>query len=151
MRRTLIIATVAACFTAAGCSDVGNFWDQNVVGSWNDNVRPLYAKVDELGPLATRSTDVGVVLTTPSGMTLYTYRDDPDGQSTCTGRCARSWPPVVADAGAKQTNKLSVVKRKDGTRQWAYEGRPLYTWHKDQSPGDTTGHNVGGSWHVARP
>jgi predicted lipoprotein with Yx(FWY)xxD motif len=92
-----------------------------------------------------------VVLATPKGMTIYTYRDDPQGQSVCYDRCARAWPPVLAEAGAKPEGKLSVIKRKDGKRQWAYDGRPLYTWSKDQTPGEATGHKVGDVWHVARP
>jgi predicted lipoprotein with Yx(FWY)xxD motif len=149
MRKTLSIA--ATCFALAACADGENFWDQHVAGTWNDHVRPLYAAQPDVGPLATRETNLGVVLATPNGMTIYTYKEDPDGQSVCYGRCARAWPPVVADANAQPTGKLSVVNRKDGVRQWAYDGRPLYTWSKDQGPGETTGHDVGKEWHVARP
>jgi predicted lipoprotein with Yx(FWY)xxD motif len=39
--------------------------------------------------------------------------------------------------------------RDDGSRQWAYEGKPLYHWSKDKSPGDKTGDNFNGMWHVA--
>jgi predicted lipoprotein with Yx(FWY)xxD motif len=34
----------------------------------------------------------------------------------------------------------------------AYRGKPLYTWVKDQKPGDTTGEGVNNNtWHVAQP
>jgi predicted lipoprotein with Yx(FWY)xxD motif len=30
-------------------------------------------------------------------------------------------------------------------------GEPLYYWVDDRSPGDTTGHEVGGVWFVVNP
>ncbi|MGE0661043.1 MAG: hypothetical protein AB7F36_16095, partial [Reyranellaceae bacterium] len=45
----------------------------------------------------------------------------------------------------------SVVTRDDGAKQWAYKGKPLYTWVKDARPGDTTGDGVNNVWHVAKP
>jgi predicted lipoprotein with Yx(FWY)xxD motif len=45
-----------------------------------------------------------------------------------------------------------TVTRKDGTRQWACKGMPLYTWIKDMKPGDATGDGAGnGAWKVAMP
>ncbi|MFI8887006.1 hypothetical protein [Streptomyces sp. NPDC053813] len=41
--------------------------------------------------------------------------------------------------------------RDDGKRQWAYDGRPVYTFVKDKQPCDTTGDGVKNVRHVARP
>jgi predicted lipoprotein with Yx(FWY)xxD motif len=38
-----------------------------------------------------------------------------------------------------------------GKSQWAYKGKPLYFWVKDQKPGDKTGDGVNGVWHAAKP
>ena len=35
--------------------------------------------------------------------------------------------------------------------QWAYKGKPLYTWAKDTKPGDVTGDGVNNVWHIAQP
>jgi predicted lipoprotein with Yx(FWY)xxD motif len=105
----------------------------------------------EIAPLQLRATDVGTVLVDPTGMTLYTYTDDPDGQSLCYGRCARKWVPVKAPDGAAPNGLLSVIERRDGGRQLAWRGKPLYTWVKDKTPGDVTGHKKGDVWFVARP
>lgn len=105
----------------------------------------------DLGPLGTTKTQLGMALTDEKGMTLYTYKDDPDGQSVCYKRCARAWPPVKAAPGAKPTGKLSIIERKDGSRQYAYDGRPLYRWRKDKAAGDVDGHNKGEVWFLARP
>lgn len=53
--------------------------------------------------------------------------------------CADLWPPVYADDDAKAIGKWSIVKRKDGTRQWAYDEQPLYTSVRDHEAGDVLG------------
>lgn len=53
--------------------------------------------------------------------------------------CAQLWPPFRADARAKPVGKWTIVKREDGSSQWAYEGFPLYTSYLDQRPGDVLG------------
>ena len=93
------------------------------------------------------------VLTNPDGMTLYVFDKDPAGagKSGCNGECATNWPPLMAAAGDKASGDYSIVTRDDGSRQWAYKGKPLYRWAKDQKPGDTTGDGVKNVWHTARP
>lgn len=92
------------------------------------------------------------VLTDKAGMTLYTFDKDPAsaGKSVCNGGCARNWPPLMASSAATASGDWSIVTRDDGTKQWAYEGKPLYRWIKDQKPGDKTGDGFRGVWHVAR-
>jgi predicted lipoprotein with Yx(FWY)xxD motif len=91
------------------------------------------------------------VFTNAAGMTLYTFQKDSSGKSVCNGNCAKNWPPLAASASDKASGDWSVVKRDDGTMQWAYKGKPLYLWVKDQKPGDRTGDGVGGNWLVAKP
>lgn len=88
------------------------------------------------------------LLTSSSGQTLYTYDEDSSGHSHCTGTCAVLWPPAIAGGGA--SGDFTVVDRPDGSRQWAYQGKPLYTYVPDQKPGDTLGDGVNGNWHVAK-
>ncbi len=45
----------------------------------------------------------------------------------------------------------TTAQREDGTRQWAYKGKPLYIFAKDQKPGDRNGEEFNKIWHVARP
>ncbi|GAA4413889.1 COG4315 family predicted lipoprotein [Quisquiliibacterium transsilvanicum] len=93
----------------------------------------------------------GGVLTDPRGMTLYTFDTDPPGKSVCNGPCAANWPPLSAAADARAPEGYSVVLRDDGSRQWAYRGKPLYLWVKDTKPGDRTGDGFRNVWRVARP
>ena len=88
-----------------------------------------------------------------NGMTLYTFDKDTagSGKSVCNGPCAQNWPPLMAAADAKADGDWTVVTRDDGAKQWAYKGKPLYLWAKDQKPGDKTGDGFNGVWKVATP
>ncbi len=99
-----------------------------------------------------RKSDAGAtVFADAKGMTLYTFDKDTDGKSVCNGDCAKNWPPLTAKANAKPMGDWTVVTRDDGSKQWAYKGKPLYTWVKDTKPGETTGDGVGKVWHNAVP
>ncbi|MBA4178369.1 MAG: hypothetical protein C0505_17695 [Leptothrix sp. (in: Bacteria)] len=92
------------------------------------------------------------VLVGPNGMTLYTFdRDAAPGKSVCNGPCATNWPPLMAASGAEASGEWAVITRDDGARQWAYKGKPVYFWAKDQEPGERTGDGVNNVWRLARP
>lgn len=93
------------------------------------------------------------ILTDEHGMTLYVFDNDPTGagKSVCNGPCAANWPPLVANNDDIANGDYSLISRDDGSRQWAYQGKPLYQWVKDTKPGDQTGDGVKGVWHTARP
>ena len=90
------------------------------------------------------------ILTDANGMTLYTFDNDKDGASACYDACAANWPPLVAAADAKADDEYGLIDRTDGTKQWTYDGKPLYLWVKDQKPGDMTGDGVKGVWHLVK-
>jgi predicted lipoprotein with Yx(FWY)xxD motif len=103
-------------------------------------------------PAKAASTDKGSALVDAKGMTLYTFDRDTTGKSACNGQCASNWPPLVVSAGATPQGEWTVVTRDDGTSQWAYKGKPLYTWAKDSKAGDATGDGMAnGAWHIAKP
>lgn len=89
-----------------------------------------------------------MALADQDGRTLYTYERDEVGKSTCTGACAAEWPPVAAAPGDKNFESFSVFVREDGTRQWAFEGKPLYRYAKDSGTGQATGNAIDAAWYV---
>jgi len=91
------------------------------------------------------------MLTNTAGMTLYTFDKDADGKSACNGPCAANWPALMAGGDAKASGDWTIVTRDDGSKQWAYKGKPLYLWAKDQKAGDKTGDGFNNVWHVAKP
>ena len=94
----------------------------------------------------------GGVLVNSAGMTLYTFDKDVagSGKSTCNGPCAALWPPIAAEDGTSGSGDYSIVSRDDGTKQWAYQGKPIYLYAKDEKPGDMKGDNVKNVWHVIK-
>ncbi len=100
--------------------------------------------------LTTRETSLGPVLADARGMTLYTYADDEPGVSNCGMLCKEYWPPALAPSGAQPSGDITVVTLDDGTKQWAYKDRPLYTYVDDKAPGDVTGEGADGEWYVVK-
>lgn len=102
-------------------------------------------------PVKEVDSEKGKVLADANGMTLYTYKDDHGGMSMCYDTCAKNWPPFMAEASAKAEGAYTIVERKDGSKQWAKNGMPLYFFVKDKKMGDITGDGVKGEWDVAKP
>lgn len=88
------------------------------------------------------------------GMSLYVFDNDlASGKSTCYDTCATKWPAYSSGAVA-ETNlpaNITVQTRTDGSKQFAYKGRPLYYYAPDQKPGDILGDGIGGVWHLVTP
>jgi predicted lipoprotein with Yx(FWY)xxD motif len=83
------------------------------------------------------------------GMALYTYdKDTVPNISACVGECIKAWPAAVAPANAQPFGSWTIAVRDDGSKQWAYNGKPLYTFAKDTAPGDANGNGAAdGVWH----
>ncbi|MGH6810277.1 MAG: COG4315 family predicted lipoprotein, partial [Ensifer adhaerens] len=77
-------------------------------------------------PVKTVETAKGNVLAAANGMTLYTYKDDKGGVSSCYDECAKNWPPFMVEGDATAEGAFTIVERKDGAKQWAKDGMPLY-------------------------
>ena len=102
------------------------------------------------------------VLATSSGRTLYSS-DQEKGTVLCmSGACNAIWMPLTVSAGQTPTasggvaHDLTTVKRTDGTRQVAFDGRPLYTFSFDHGAGQVNGDGQTDSfdgtdftWHAA--
>lgn len=100
--------------------------------------------------------------------TLYTFKNDTAGVSTCninadkTG-CAKVWPPLFAGETAVAAGDFTLITRTDGLKQWAWRDFPLYFFAggtesgateatpPDESTGDTNGFLFNDIWFVVRP
>lgn len=93
------------------------------------------------------------IMTNGAGMTLYTFDRDAagSGKSVCNGQCAAAWLPLIAGATDQSGGDWTVITRDDGSKQWAWLGKPLYLWAKDQKPGDMTGDGFNKVWHAVKP
>ena len=109
--------------------------------------------------VAVRSSSYGRILFDGRGFVLYAFTHDRNGRSSCSGACAKAWPPYLvarrpaAGTGAK-ASLIGVVRRANGRLQATYAGRPLYYYVGDTKPGQILCQNVlefGGYWRVVRP
>ena len=92
----------------------------------------------------------GWQLSDTNGMSLYTYtRDQETGISACKEDCAVQWPPLIASAGSRDKGDWSTLQRDGGLLQWAFRGKPLYTYNRDVAPGDINGDELERRWYVA--
>ena len=82
----------------------------------------------------------GTVLVDSKGMTLYTNDQDTPSKIACTGQCQSFWIPLKAPGG-NPTSADSSVQAKLGVEQGivTFDGKPLYTFVQDTSPGQVTG------------
>jgi len=106
------------------------------------------ASAEDYGPFKVGDSALGKILVDGKGMTLYTFDKDSAGKSMCNGDCAKAWPPAMAMDSDKPVGDLKIIKRDDGTMQWADGDKPLYTFMKDAKPGDVTGDKFKDVWHV---
>ena len=100
--------------------------------------------------LFTPAAHAADTLTDKKGMTLYTFDKDAGGMSSCYDDCAKHWPPYVGKTGDATMKDWTLVNRKDGTMQWAYDGKPLYFYADDKKKGDIAGDGKGGVWHIIK-
>ena len=70
------------------------------------------------------------------GHTLFTSASDTLGTPRCVDACAQEFQPFLAAKGTKPSRDWMLLKRADGSRQWAYQGQPLYTWVQEKEPGE---------------
>ncbi len=94
------------------------------------------------------TTAVGRLLTTKEGYTVYTSADDPPGESRCDTECAEIWRPLMAPQLAQARGDWSIIARGMGVRQWAYRGKPLYSYSHDRHRRGLSGTEVPG-WRAA--
>jgi predicted lipoprotein with Yx(FWY)xxD motif len=104
------------------------------------------------------------VLVDRQGNALYASDEEAaKGDVLCTAACLSFWDPLTLPSGASAPSgapdvdaMLGTTTRPDGAQQVTFEGKPLYRFTEDTSPGNVTGDgfkdSFGGqdfTWHVA--
>ena len=104
---------------------------------------------------------LGVILVNAKGRTLYTFAPDQRRRVTCTGKCAKYWPPLKwkgagkpTAGGAAKSKLLGADMNPAGGEVVTYNKWPLYTYVGDSGAGQANGQDVnlnGGKWYVITP
>jgi predicted lipoprotein with Yx(FWY)xxD motif len=108
----------------------------------------------------TKHAKLGTILAAgPKKLTVYMFEADKGTTSSCSGACAKVWPPVTTSgaptaAGSAVSADLGTTKRPDGSEQVTYKGHPLYFYDDDKDSGDAYGQGskaFGAGWYVLKP
>jgi predicted lipoprotein with Yx(FWY)xxD motif len=85
-----------------------------------------------------------------AGKPLYTFdHDTMAGMSHCFEDCAALWPPLMASQGAMPFGDWTLIRREEGSAQWAYKTKPLYTYSQDR-PGEPAKGTEAPNWRLAK-
>jgi predicted lipoprotein with Yx(FWY)xxD motif len=134
---------------------------------WAYNDKPLYTYSVDQGPGDTYGDGIGllwdiafIAIPTPPGIqiektllghvaadrhqrTLYTPEDDVDVASLCLdSSCLDVWRPMLAPRVARSFGDWQIVTRRDGLKQWAYQGHPLFHYENDVQIREFAGHGA---------
>ena len=101
-------------------------------------------------------SDLGQILVDGEGRTLYMFKPDTDGTSTCYDECEANWPPLMVTGDITvgeglDASLFTTTERTDGSTQVKAGAWPLYYFANDAAPGDTNGQDVGDVWYVVSP
>lgn len=116
----------------------------------------LAAHAGRAATVTLHHTNLGEILATSSGFTLFEFSRDQRGRNSCVSLagCPQAWPALqtsgrpTAGAGVR-ASLLSTIKLPGGATQVTYAGHPLYLYKGDSRPGETGYVGVsafGGQW-----
>ncbi len=155
----LATATLAACGASSGSKPAGDSSD-----AVNDSATQSTATPDDaagggedepaadappVSALVLDHRELGTIIVDGAGMTLYVITSDqPRAAPTCTGNCAKEFPPFISpdliielpEAGVGRF--LDTVERAVGVYQVTYQGLPLHYFIGDLKPTDAKGQGV---------
>jgi predicted lipoprotein with Yx(FWY)xxD motif len=104
-----------------------------------------------------RKTNLGRILATAGGRTIYVFARDSRNHDRCVSisGCTSTWPLVKSSgrpiAAGGVSGRLLGTIRAGGASQVTYAGWPLYTYTGDSGPGQTGYVGVsqfGGAWYA---
>jgi predicted lipoprotein with Yx(FWY)xxD motif len=138
-------ALIAACGSSAASGSGATTKTSGGNSATNAaSVQPSKAASGGATTINTTTGSAGKFLVGAGGRAIYLWVADKGSMSTCTGACAKAWPPVLTKGTPKATggakaSELGTSKRSDGTTQVTYNGHPLYYYVADTTAGSTTG------------
>jgi predicted lipoprotein with Yx(FWY)xxD motif len=150
-RRVIGVSALLAAFTVAGAGAGAASTTQAAVA--------YSAGATKAATLTALSSRYGKILFDGRGRVLYLFARDRGGRSSCSGACAKAWPPFLTKGAPRalagvNAKLLGTTRRGNGTLQVTYAKHPLYYFKEDTKPGQIKCQNVsnfGGLWLVVAP
>jgi predicted lipoprotein with Yx(FWY)xxD motif len=149
-RKSIFIPLAVVAFALAGCATYPP--EPAPYG-------PVYAGGGYSMVATATKPPFGTFLVGPDGRSLYILEGTRGtAGDRCSGECLGVWPPLHASEPPRagpgvDPAALSTVMA-HGAPHATYAGWPLYYYHRDRAPGDTTGQHVvdrWGTWHLISP
>ncbi len=152
--------TDLAAGASPGETNGQNFLDNMAFGVWHE-VAPQGGPQAGSATLTSKDGLLGVSSSAVPPLnpeaTVYMLSSDTPTTSSCSGTCAKFWPPVLTSlppSGPGLTGSIGTIQRADGTFQITYNGHPLYFFSQDLTSGDSDGASIStpfGTFSVVAP
>lgn len=91
-------------------------------------------------------SSTGRLLVNKDKHSVYAWDGDAPNTSNCHADCLLTWTPVPAPQNVVERYGWTVVERSPGINQWAFRGKPLYTYNHDRRTQSFWGADIEG-WH----
>jgi predicted lipoprotein with Yx(FWY)xxD motif len=158
LRAALTAGLLGVALVVAACGSSSSSSSTPTASASNAAASATNAPVSGI-KISTAKGSGGVYLAGASGRALYLWVADTGGMSSCSGACAKVWPPLLAKttpavAGGVNASDIGTITRSNGTKQVTYKGHPLYYFEGDRSAGSTTGQgsdSFGAKWWLVAP
>ncbi|MGE3476750.1 MAG: hypothetical protein AB7H70_13180 [Rhodospirillaceae bacterium] len=108
--------------------------------------KPVAPRSNVPPAFAVRQVGRGRMIVMQNGYSVYSWDGDGANASNCVKECLAKWTPVPAGKAAQPNGEWTVFERSQGVRQWAFRGRPLYTYNDDPKLRSQIGSDEPG-WH----
>ncbi len=131
----------------ARAGDVLGGSNRKIGGGDEPAIRKPVAPRSNVPPaFAVRQVGSGRMIVMQNGYSVYSWDGDGANASNCVKECLAKWTPVPAGKAAQPNGEWTVFERSQGVRQWAFRGRPLYTYNDDPKLRSQIGSDEPG-WH----
>ncbi len=108
--------------------------------------RPIMPKASVPPAFGVFTVQLGRLIGLTSGYSIYTSDRDGVHKSNCDALCQKTWRPVAAGEVAVAKGDWTVFERAPGLKQWAFKGKPVYTFTGDEKERGFQGGDEPG-WH----
>jgi predicted lipoprotein with Yx(FWY)xxD motif len=150
-RKVMGLSALLAALSVAGAASAALSTTQAAVAH--------SASATKAATLTAHASRYGKILFDSRGRVLYLFARDRGGRSSCSGACAKAWPPFLTKGAPRalsgvNAKVLGTTSRGNGTLQVTYAKHPLYYFKGDTKPGQIKCQNVsnfGGLWLVVAP
>ena len=141
MKRTYIFLAVALASAASAAT----------VASAQRNLPAAHSS--RTATVQLRHTNLGSILVSSSGRTLYEFTRDHANKSSCAAisGCSEVWPSLKASGKPTAGAGIETSLLSSHGGQVTYAGHPLYTYSGDSGPGKTSyvgAKTFGGTWYA---